>query len=232
MYNRTELDAALATREAARAKLESATAALERAREAAGECQQEADRLAAEEASWIQRHAKKLSAWIAEGSRGARPQAMADVKVAAAQMTARANLAAAESARGQFEAAEREARDELAAAERSVESVVDALLAAESIETAEEIMRRAEELARLGARLPNPLNVPLDRLREQPLIVQRACALIDKVRPDDVYRPLSELGVPAVGTFRSDDATYEARRAALIRGEAAPVREALEEAAA
>ena len=142
----TTLSAAIAARGAAREKHEATAAALGRAREAAAECQREADRLAAEEASWIARHSRKLSDWIAGGSHGNRPQAMADVKAAAAQMTARANLAAAESARGQFEVAEREAREALAAAEAAAREAAREVLFAEVRAEFESFRRQASEL--------------------------------------------------------------------------------------
>jgi hypothetical protein len=147
MNTTTQLHTAIADRETKRAKLDSATAALARAREAAAECQREADRLAGEEARWLERHSRKLSEWISGGGHGNRPQAMADVKAAAAQMTARANLAAAESARGQFEVAEREAREALAAAEADVMAAAREALHGEVRAEFECFRRQAAEFA-------------------------------------------------------------------------------------
>jgi hypothetical protein len=113
------LSEAIARRAQALAKVEQATAALERAREIAAECQEEADRLAGEEARWIERHSGKLSAWIEGGGRGARPVAAADAKAVQAQMSARANAAAAAEALSRFEAGERDARAALTAADAS-----------------------------------------------------------------------------------------------------------------
>jgi hypothetical protein len=113
----TDIHAATERRTEAAAKLASATTALQRARTTAAECQQEADRLAGEEARWIERHSEKLSAWIEGGGRGARPVAAADAKAVQAQMSARANAAAAAEALSRFETGEREARAALAAAD-------------------------------------------------------------------------------------------------------------------
>jgi len=207
----------------AAAKLESTRASLARAREAAGECQQEADRLAAEEASWIARHSRKIAAWIEGGSHGNRPQAVADVKAAAAQMTARANLAAAAAAVEQFEAAARTARDELADATRAVEAAVDVFLNARAVQAAQRVLQLRDEMIELARQeIPNPLTVPLNALRELPPKVQEALALLEKMGPDDLSRPLNELSAlsaPAVGIFRGHDNSYAERRAALIRGD-------------
>lgn len=226
------LAAAIADRATARAKLEAAVAALSRARETATECQQEADRLAAEEARWVERLGKKISAWIADGSRGSRPTAVSDARAVQQQQSARANAAAAADALSHFEASERAAHEELAAAEQAAIDTVDAFLADEAVKAAEGILQQRDEMVACARRrLPNPLSIPLNKLRELPLTVQRAIALVEKLLPDELDRPLHELGGPAAGMFRAFDNSYEQRRAALIRGdlvagEAAEVQEA------
>lgn len=218
------LDGALAAayerRAEARAKVENAGAAFRRARQTDAEAQAELARRNSEHEEWVSRQSVKLDRWTEAGCHGPRPTLAADVKAVLALQSARDNADAAAASLKRFEVGERAARAELADAERLVEIAVDEFLAARAIKAAQRILQKRAEMIDLGRQeLPNPLNIPLDKKREQPLIVQEAIALLVKVGPDDTNRPLHELGVPAVGIFRSDDMTYAERRSALIRGD-------------
>jgi hypothetical protein len=149
----TDIHAATERRTEAAAKLASATAALQRARTTAAECQQEADRLAGEEARWIERHSEKLSAWIEGGGRGARPVAAADAKAVQAQMSARANAAAAAEALSRFETGEREARAALAAADAAAREAALAVLFAEIRAEFADFRQLASDFAAVRERL-------------------------------------------------------------------------------
>jgi hypothetical protein len=133
--------------EKARTKLDQANAVLTRAREITSENQREADRLAAEEARWIERHSKKLSAWIEGGGRGARPVAAADAEAVQRQMSARANAAAAAEALTRFETAEQAARQELQAAEAECNEAARQSLFAEIRAEFETYRQQAREMA-------------------------------------------------------------------------------------
>jgi hypothetical protein len=93
------------------------------------------------------------------------------------------------------------------------------MLDAQAVRVAQRILGLRAEAFALRRELPNPLNIGLNKQSEQPLVVQQALALLQKLGPDDLDTPLNKLGVPAVGIFRGDDYSYADRRDALIRGD-------------
>jgi hypothetical protein len=213
---REAVRAAHATHAEAAAKLEAAEAARQRAREAFAECQPAADIAAAvEKQGWVMALAERVTSWIEGGSHGPRPVAAADAEQVRSQLEARANAAAAAAAVEHFEAAEARARNELAAAEAAIETAVDAMLDAKAIKSSATILRLVDEIFSLSPDLPNPLNTGLDKLRAQPLVLERALAVLEKLEPHDWNKPL---GV-GIGPYRADDTRYAHRRAALIRGD-------------
>lgn len=150
-----------AERREARAKHETATAALASARQVRQDAQAEVERLAGEERNWVERHSRKLSAWIAGGSHGTRPVVAADARATLTIASARANLSAAEVAVPQFEAAERAAAQALEAAEGCVlelkladrRTFMDELIARRSRLEAEILEIRQLASATLAARI-------------------------------------------------------------------------------
>jgi hypothetical protein len=178
----------------------------------------ELDRLAAEDTEAIGREARRLEEQTRAGKVGPVPSSVTSDAQIAAQIVATRTHAIAVRMVTNLEAAEARSRDELAAAECSVEAAVDALLAVQDIKTAQRMLQLSDEIIGFGRQLPNPLEVSLNKLQQQPLVVQQACALVDKLRPDGIYRPISEWNGPAAGIFRAGDVTYRERRAALIAG--------------
>ena len=231
----TQLHTAIAARQAAREKVDGAAAAHERAQQADAEAQAERSRRNGEHEEWVARQSVKLDRWIEAGCNGPRPTLAADVKAVLALQSARDNADAAAASLQRFAAALAAARDELAAAERAVEAAVDAFLNARAIQAAQQVLQMRDEMIELARQeIPNPLCIPLSSLRELPPKVQEALALLEKMGPDDLNRPLNELSAlsaPAVGIFRGHDNSYAERRAALIRGDLVAAGEATEPAA-
>lgn len=148
-----ELATTLAARDAARSRHQEAAAALERARQVHKDAEAEMNRLAGEETRWVERHSKRLSEWIAAGSKGSSPTLVADAKAQQALTSARAASAAAAQALAGFETAERESRQALSAAERAARTAAVTVLAAEGDALAEKIVERDAETDTLRRQL-------------------------------------------------------------------------------
>jgi len=144
----TALRAALTERDAARQKLSDATTILERAKATAAEAQAEADRRGAEQTQWIDRHSRKLSAWISGGGHGPPPVLAGDAKAMQAQATAKAAAVAAAQALAEFEASEAQLRQVLEAAERKVHELKLAALRSHLDTLVEQLKKmRSEEVS-------------------------------------------------------------------------------------
>ncbi|MFZ1905206.1 MAG: hypothetical protein WAU56_07425 [Steroidobacteraceae bacterium] len=149
----SDLTTALAARDTARERLASATAALQSAREADAAAQAETQRLGGLEQAWVDRHTRRLSEWIAGGSRGASPTLVADAKQQQAQATAQAAARAAAATLAEFEAAEQTARQVLVASGQRVQQARDDLRRAEVDRIAGRLAELRDEEHRLCARL-------------------------------------------------------------------------------
>jgi hypothetical protein len=123
----TDLTTALAARDTARAKHAADTEALARGRERLAAAQTEIDRLAAEDAAAVARHAKRLEAQTREGKAGTPPQLVqSDAHLAAMVAAARTRTATALMI-ANLEAAENGSRQVLAGAEQRVQQARDDL---------------------------------------------------------------------------------------------------------
>jgi hypothetical protein len=155
MTTPNNLPAALAARDTARAKHAADAEALERGRERLAATQTDIDRLAAEDAAAVERHARRLEQQTREGKGGAVPQLIPTDKHLASEVAARRTHAAAVQMVANLEAAENGSRQVLAGAEQRVTEARNALKRAEVDRIAERIAQlRAEEhtlCARLAA---------------------------------------------------------------------------------
>jgi len=179
-----QLSTALATRDAARTHHQEALSALERARQVCKDAETEVTQRSVEELHWVERHSKRLSEWIAAGSKGIPPVIAADAKAQHALTSARASLAASTKALTHFEAAEGEARKRLVDAESAVNAAALAILAVEGDALAQQIIDRDSETDAMRRKL-----VGLRSLVQPSPLVRRAAFL-----PSDwVHTPLNEL---------------------------------------
>jgi hypothetical protein len=144
MTTPNNLHAALAARDAARAKHAADAEALARGRERLAATQADIDRLAAEDAAAVARHAKRLEAQTREGKAGTPPQLVpSDAHVVAMVAATRTRTATALMV-GNLEVAEGASRQVLAAAEQRVQQARDDLRRAE----VDRIAGRLSELRR------------------------------------------------------------------------------------
>jgi hypothetical protein len=146
------LNEAIVTRDAARAKLAAAQDATAHGRATVNAARAEVERLADEEARWIERHAKRLEERARAGQDGA-PDLVPTDKAIIAKRTADVTLTAAEQATRRLEADEQIARTELASAEAAVSKAADAEFDAETRADLEAFLPAWEAMLRRRERL-------------------------------------------------------------------------------
>jgi hypothetical protein len=217
----TELSAAKVRFAAATAQHEADVQALERGRGRLADAQAEIDKLVAEDAHAIERHAARLTQQTREGRDGPLPALVPSDKLLAAQITAQRTLQAAQQMIASLEQAERASRDELAAAEQAVGAAADAVLSAEAEQLLAEVESHLEEAIRLGARLreyqPNALHTPINQQHALHPHIQQALARVEAATRDSVHTPVHLLRTDGI---RAPTDFLAKRRAALIAGAA------------
>jgi hypothetical protein len=144
MTTPNNLSAALAARDTARAKHAADAEALARGRERLAAAQADIDRLAAEDAATIARHAKRLEAQTREGKAGTPPQLVQSDAHLAAMVAATRTRTATALMVGNLEVAEGASCQVLVAAEQRVQQARDDLRRAE----VDRIAGRLSELRR------------------------------------------------------------------------------------
>lgn len=219
----SDLTTALAARTAASRRHQEASQALDRARTTAVAAEAEADRLAGDEARWVQRHARKLEQWIAAGSHGPQPVATADAAAVQRQASAKATATAAKQALAGFTSAEREAQLALTGAETAVRAAALGVLSQEADELAGQVLaheaaaeagrarlhavkliRDFQPSVRVYDALRDAINTPIPLLRDRGAIAT----------PVNVLRSTGDIAV-------SEDAAHDWRQRldALLAGE-------------